>query len=346
MKRLVGAVLAATAAALVPAHAEARDMIRIVGSSTVFPYTVAVADTFAGEGRAPLPDVVSTGTGGGFKAFCVGTGDDTPDITGASRPMTKTEWDLCRTNGVFDITEMLIGYDGLSVAVSQESPFDWALTPRDLYTALAARVPVDGGLADNPHRTWADVREGLPDIAIKVMGPPPTSGTRDSFIELAIQRGCLHDAYLQGLAARDPEAWAKVCSELRTDGAFIEAGEDDEEIVEALLDDPALLGVFGYGYLFEHGDRLKGATINGVIPDLITIASRAYPVSRPLYLYIKNEHRRTVPQMHAFLQTYIEAMRPYGPLRSIGLVPIFDDVEFERSAARALDGGMMRPPES
>lgn len=344
MKRLVGAVLAASLAALTPAHADTRETIKIVGSSTVYPYTVAVAEAFADAGRFPLPDVRSTGTGGGFKLFCAGAGEETPDITGASRPMTREEWDLCRSNGVFDVTEMLIGFDGLSVAVSRASPHEWALTPRDLYGALAAEVPVDGSLAKNPHQTWADVREGLPAIPIRVMGPPPSSGTRDSFIELAIQEGCIQDVLLQRLQARDPSRWEEVCSRLRTDGAFIESGEDDEKIVEALVGDPALLGVFGYAYLFEHTETLKGATINGVVPDLVTIAEREYPLSRPLFLYIKNDHRADVPAIYPFLQTYIEAMRPYGPLLATGLVPIYDDTAFEASAGEALDGvPMVRP---
>ncbi len=346
MKRLVGALLAGALAAVTPAAADARDAIKIVGSSTVYPYTMTVAQAFAEDGRFPAPQVESTGTGGGFAAFCVGLGEETPDITGASRPMTRAEWDLCRQNGVFNITEMLIGFDGLTVAVSNASPYAWALTPRDLYTALAAQVPVGDALAPNPHRTWADVREGLPDIPIKVMGPPPSSGTRDSFIELAIQNGCLHYEMLQTLKAGDPEAWGKACSLLRTDGAFIEAGEDDEKIVEALTADPGMLGVFGYAYLFEHYDILKGATIDGVVPDLVTIAAREYPLSRPLFLYIKNDHRKARPDLFAFLQHYVEAMRPYGPLLQVGLVPIFDDTEFEAAAGEALDAIPMERPGS
>lgn len=346
MKRLVGALLAASLAAVAPVAADTRDAIKIVGSSTVFPYTKAVAAAFSESGRYPAPEVQSTGTGGGFAAFCVGTGEETPDITGASRPMTRGEWELCRANGVFDITEMLIGYDGLTIAAAASSPYEWALLPRDIYTALAARVPVDGALVPNPHQTWADVREGLPEIPIKVMGPPPSSGTRDSFVELAIQNGCLYYAVLQSLKAGDPQEWEKVCSELRTDGAFIEAGEDDEKIVAAIDQDHDMLGVFGYSYLFEHYDILKGATINGVVPDLVTIASREYPLSRPLFIYIKNDHRTEMPDIFEFLQFYIEAMRPYGPLLAIGLVPIYDDTEFEASAGEGLDGIPMTPPHS
>lgn len=346
MKRLVGAALTATLAALGPGIADARDTIRIVGSSTVFPYTRAVADAFVEAGHVAAPDVVSTGTGGGMALFCQGLGPDHPDITGASRAMTREEWELCRTNGVFDISEMLIGYDGLTVASARTSPHDFALTPRDLYLALAAEVPVDGALAPNPHATWADVREGLPDIAIRVMGPPPSSGTRDSFIELAIAKGCLHHALLHDLQVTDPDRGDAACSALRTDGAFIEAGEDDEAIVAALLKDPELLGVFGYSYLYEHDTTLKGATINGIAPDLVTIAAREYPLSRPLFLYIKNDHRADVPDLYDFLETYAEEMRPYGPLLAIGLVPIFDDTEYEASVGGALDGVPMSPPES
>lgn len=250
--------LVAICALTTAAAAETRDRLHIVGSSTVFPYTNVVADNLAADGRFPRPDIESIGTGGGFKLFCAGSGIDTPDITGASRPMTRAEWELCRANGVWPISQFPIGYDGLTVAISRFSPDEFALTLKDLYSALAARVPVDGQLSDNPYRSWADIRLELPNVPIRVIGPPPSSGTRDSFVELALHPGCDQYAAIASLHATDPNEWTKVCSEIRTDGAYIEAGEDDEAIVADIEKAPHTLGIMRYGYLFEHQATLHG----------------------------------------------------------------------------------------
>ncbi len=335
-----------TAAIALPATAGERNALHIVGSSTVFPYTKLVAERFAEAGEHPAPVVESTGTGGGMRSFCAGVGPDTPDFTGASRAMTWEEWNLCRENGVFDITEMTIGYDGLTLAVAKSSPHHFALTLKDIYTALAAEVPVDGKIVTNPHRLWSDVRPELPAIPIDVIGPPPTSGTRDSFVELAMHAGCLWYADLQALQDTDPERWEAVCSTMRTDGGYTEAGEDDEEIVAAIEAAPDTVGVFGYAYLLEHEGTIRGIPVEGVIPDLVTIALREYPLARPLFLYIKNEHRDLVPGMTDFLREYIVAAEPPEYLFPAGMVPILDDTTREQIAGEALDGVPMRPPGS
>lgn len=336
---LIAASLAATAAS-----ASARDRIHIVGSSTVFPYTNVVADNFAANSAFPRPDVISTGTGGGMELFCVGNGLDTPDISGASRKMKRSEFDLCRQNGVWPITEVPIGYDGLSIAISRFTTEDFALTLKDVYTALAAEVPVDGKLVANPYKKWSDVRPELPDVPISVIGPPPTSGTRDSFEELALAAGCVRYAFNVSLQDTDPDKADAVCSTLRTDGPFIEAGEDDEAIVAQLKEAPNTLGVMGFGYVYEHQAELKPVPINGVEPDFLTIATQEYPLSRPLYIYIKNQHEAAVPGMSAFINEYVWAMHPNGYLFVYGLVPHFADVDFEQIAGEAIDGVPMMPP--
>lgn len=324
--------------------ADARDRLHIVGSSTVYPYTSAVADHFAERGKFPRPQVESTGTGGGFERFCAGSGLDTPDISGASRPIKRAEWVRCRANGVWPISEVPIGYDGLSLAISKLSPDEFQLTRKDLYDALAATVPVDGELTANPYRSWSDIRPELPDVPISVIGPPSTSGTRDSFVELALHAGCRHYSALRRLEARDPAKWQQVCSTIRTDGAYIEAGEDDEAIVADIQKAPHTIGIMGYGYLFEHDATLKAVPIEGIEPDFITIATLEYPLARPLFIYLKNQHEEVVPGMSEFIREYVNGMDPGGYLFVLGLVPYFDYMDFEQVAGDAIDGRPMGPP--
>lgn len=304
----------------------ARDNLLIVGSSTVFPYTQAVAEQFANQGGA-APVVESTGTGGGFKVFCGGVGVEHADITGASRAIKKSEYDLCVQNGVTDITEALIGYDGLAMAVSRTNEFAWDLTLEQVYLALAAKVPVDGALIDNPYKTWADIDATLPATEIIVWGPPPTSGTRDAFVELAMHAGCAETEFAKALEA-DEAAYEKFidedCSRMRQDGNFVEAGENDNLIVQRLEADPNTIGIFGYSFLFENLDKLKGVNIGGVEPDLETIASFDYPIARPLFFYVKNAHRGVILGMQEFLDTYAaeEALSADGYLAERGLVAL------------------------
>ena len=316
--------------------AAARDQIRIVGSSTVFPYTQAVAEQFSRMTGAPSAIVESTGTGGGMKLFCAGIGDRHPDLTGASRAMTSSEYELCRSNGVTDITEALIGHDGLSIAISRQSEFAWDLSLAETYLALAARIPVDEEWADNPHRSWSDVNPGLPEVPILAYGPPPTSGTRDAFVELAMHAGCRRlDWVTRNGLARD-KAWVKAnCSRMRQDGPYVEAGENDNLIVQRLIADTGALGIFGYSFLFENSDVLKPVLVEGVAPDVATIGDQSYPISRPLYFYTKNAHRGVIPYLQEFIEEYMsgEALAADGYLAERGLVALPEGTRAELQEA-------------
>lgn len=334
------AVLAVSATA-----ASARDEIRIVGSSTVFPYTQAVAEQFANNTGAPSPIVESTGTGGGMKIFCAGLGETTPDITGASRAMKASEFALCQANGVTGISEAMIGFDGLSMAVSRASDFDWSLTLGEIYMALGAQVPVDGAWVDNPYTLWSEINPDLPEIEILAYGPPPTSGTRDAWVELAMWAGCEELSFVQ--QAGHDDAWIEEnCSRMRTDGPFVEAGENDNLIVQRLEADANALGIFGYSFLYENLDRLKGVRIDGVEPTMETIADKSYPVSRPLYFYVKTAHRGVIANLDAFIEEYMseDALAPGGYLSERGLVSLADDRRRELQDA-VLEGQAMTAPE-
>ncbi|MGH6949087.1 MAG: substrate-binding domain-containing protein [Kiloniellales bacterium] len=317
-------LLAAAAGVLLalPATAEARDQIRIVGSSTVFPYSQAVAEEFTNKTGLSSPVVESTGTGGGMKIFCGGIGPDHPDITGASRAMKKSEFELCQQNGVGDITEALIGYDGLSIAVSRDGA-DLDLSKKQLFMALASEVPVDGRWVANPYRTWSAIDPKLPNVEIRVYGPPPTSGTRDAFVELVMEVGCNELAEAEALSSDEHEI---KCSRMRQDGPFIEAGENDNLIVQRLNADKSALGIFGYSFLYENQDSLQAVKIEGVEPSFDTIADGSYKISRPLYIYVKNAHRDAIEGLNALIEEYMSeaAMAPGGYLGERGLVPLAD----------------------
>lgn len=315
------AVFAITATA-----AAAREQIRIVGSSTVFPYTQAVAEEFANQGNTS-PVVESTGTGGGMQIFCGGVGVDHADITGASRPMKASEYALCVENGVTDITEALIGYDGLSIAHSRDNTALANLTLEQVYLALGAMVPVNGEWVANPYTNWSEIDSSLPDQPITVFGPPPTSGTRDAFVELAMWVGCEELEYVVSNGF-DGDWVEENCSAMRQDGPFVEAGENDNLIVQRLNADPNALGIFGYSFLFENLDTLVGVSINGVEPNSETIASFDYPIARPLYFYVKNAHRGVIPGLNEFIAEYASenALADGGYLQERGLVVLADDV--------------------
>ena len=308
----------------------ARDEIRIVGSSTVFPYTQAVAENFVNLTGAPSPIVESTGTGGGMKIFCGGLGESFPDITGASRAIKPSEFELCQSNGVTDISEALIGFDGLSMAVSRSSEVEWDLSLQDIYLALAAQVPVDGAWVDNPHQTWADVNPDLPPVEILAYGPPPTSGTRDAFVELAMHTGCKALPFVKD--GGFDKAWVKDnCSRMRQDGPFVEAGENDNLIVQRLNADANAMGIFGYSFLFENLDALKGVRIEGVAPSTETIADKSYPISRPLYVYFKNAHRGVIPNLEELVEEYMsdDALEEDGYLAERGLVALPEEARYD-----------------
>jgi len=326
-----GAAIAAISAMSAPgALAQSRDQIRIVGSSTVFPYTQAVAEQFAGMTRMKAPVVESTGTGGGMKIFCGGVGPDFPDITGASRAMKESEYAACTAAGVDSITEVLIGYDGLSIAHAIDGP-DLDLSKAELFQALASEVEVDGAIVANPYQKWSDIDPSLPDAPIQVFGPPPTSGTRDAFVELVIHEGC---ATFPAIEALDDTRKAEVCERMRQDGPFIEAGENDNLIVQRLQADHNALGIFGYSFLYENTDTLKAVAVDGVAPSEETIASGDYAVSRPLYVYLKNAHRGVIPGLDEFVAEYVseESFGPGGYLEERGLIPLSDE---ERDSVRA-----------
>ena len=327
----IGCAIVLTAGA-----AQARDQIRIVGSSTVFPYTQAVAEEYANKTGNPAPVVESTGTGGGMKIFCQGIGAGHPDVTGASRAMKKSEYELCQSNGVKDISEALLGYDGLSIAVSRKGQ-KLDLTKVQIFKALAAEVPVDGKIVANPYQKWSEVDPSLPDIKIQVFGPPPTSGTRDAFVELAMEAGCEAFPEVKGL---DKNRHKEVCSRMRQDGLFIEAGENDNLIVQRLVADATAYGIFGYSFLYENEDKLQAVTINGVEPNFDTIADGSYGVSRPLFIYIKNAHRGVIPGLDDFVAEYMSesAMGPGGYLGERGLVSLGDKKrkEVQESVIKAM----------
>jgi phosphate transport system substrate-binding protein len=332
MKSAPHAVAALAAAALLaaPAFAQSRDQIRIVGSSTVFPYTQAVAEQFTGMTGMKAPVVESTGTGGGMQIFCGGVGPDFPDITGASRAMTQSEYEACQTNGVDNVTEVLLGYDGLSIAHSIDGP-DLDLSKAQFFQALASEVEVDGQIVPNPYKNWNEIDAALPAEPIQVFGPPPTSGTRDAFVELVMHEGC--EAF-PAIAALEGDRKDEVCERMRQDGPFIQAGENDNLIVQRLQADPHSLGIFGYSFLFENTDKLKAVAVDGVAPNEETIASGEYAVSRPLFIYVKNAHRGVIAGLDEFLTEYVseEAFGPDGYLPERGLIPLGDA---ERDEVRA-----------
>lgn len=328
---MLSTAVAAAAIAASIGTAAARDQIKIVGSSTVFPYTQAVSEEYANKTGNPAPVVESTGTGGGFKAFCGGVGEGHADITGASRAIKESEIKLCADNGVTDITEAMIGYDGLSIAHARSAP-EMDLTEEQIFKALAAELPDgNGGFTANPNKKWSDVDPSLPDVEITVFGPPPTSGTRDAFVELVMHDGCKDLPGMADLKKSDADKWDEVCSRMRQDGPFVEAGENDNLIVQRLESDPNAVGIFGYSFLYENNDKLKAVKVNGVEPTFDTIADGSYPVARPIFFYVKNAHRDVIPGMKEFIEEYVseEALGPDGYLAERGLTPLSDEERAE-----------------
>ena len=331
------AALALTASVALTDAAEARDQIRIVGSSTVFPFAAVVAEEFGKTTDNKTPVVESTGSGGGLKLFCAGVGVDYPDITNASRRIKLSEVDRCAENGVTDITEVKFGFDGIVLANSKAiEPF--SITLQQLFLALAKDVPSDGGMVANPNQTWADVDASLPAVKIEVLGPPPTSGTRDAFVELAMEGGCKTFPDIKALKKRDKKAYKVLCHSIREDGAFVEAGENDNLIVQKLKANPGALGIFGYSFLDQNRDKVQGSTINGIAPDFDTIADGSYPVSRSMYFYVKKAHVGVIPGIEEYIATFTDedAWGPYGYLADKGLIPLPDaDREAMRAQATA-----------
>lgn len=297
----------------------AGETITAVGSSTVYPFATAVAEKFGKEGHT-TPVIESTGTGGGFKLFCSGAGDSTPDAINASRKIKDSELETCAKNGVKDPIELKIGKDALAIANSKDAP-RMNLTLDQIYSALAKQIPVDGKLVDNPNRKWSDIDPSLPDVKIEVLGPPPTSGTRDSFVELAMHPACKTELSQAGIKL-DADGEKAACTSIREDGAFIEAGENDNLIVQKLAGNPNALGIFGFNFLDNSTDRLQDVSVNGVEASFETAVDGSYPLSRDLYVYIKREHLETTPDLLAFAKELVseDAIGEEGYLIDKGLI--------------------------
>jgi len=328
------AALLATSIAM---PAMARDQINIVGSSTVFPFATAVAEHFGKSTDFPTPVVESTGSGGGLKLFCAGDGLNTPDITNASRRIKASEVALCAENGVTGIVEAKIGFDGIVLANSVEAK-QLNLTRRDIFLALAKNVPDGAGATmPNPYKTWADVNPDLPDVKIEVMGPPPTSGTRDAFAELAMEGGCKTFDWIKALKSQDKAAYKALCHTIREDGAYIEAGENDNLIVQKLQANADAVGVFGYSYLEQNSDVIQGAIVGGVAPEFDEIAEGSYPIARSLYFYVKASHVGQVPGIMEYIREFTDedTWGDDGYLVDKGLIPLTEE-ERAKEAAKIL----------
>ncbi|MCB1858520.1 MAG: PstS family phosphate ABC transporter substrate-binding protein [Gammaproteobacteria bacterium] len=306
--------------------ASARDYIDIVGSSTVYPFATVVAEQFGRTTPFKTPKIESTGSGGGFKLFCAGIGVQYPDIANASRQIKTSEIDNCRARGVDDIVEIKIGYDGIVIANSKQRS-QIRLTLREIFLALAKQVPDPQGsqtLVANPYRSWREINDALPDSRIEVLGPPPTSGTRDAFVELAMEGGCKSYPWIKAMKDIDGKRYKSTCHTLREDGAFVEAGENDNLIVQKLEKNPRALGIFGFSFLDQNSDRIQGSSINGVEPTFEAIADGSYPISRPLFFYVKKAHVGKVPGIAEYLQEFTseKAWGDDGYLSGKGLIPM------------------------
>ncbi|MEH6827184.1 substrate-binding domain-containing protein [Parasphingorhabdus sp.] len=298
-----------------------RSEIRIVGSSTVFPFAKAVAEQFSINGANPSPILESTGTGGGMSLFCAGVGADSPDIVNASRRIKASEFELCQSNGVTEIVEVQIGIDGIAIAQANNGE-SFSLTPVQMYKAIADR-PFG---KENTAKKWSDIDPSLPNFAISVYGPPSTSGTRDALTELIMEVGCITDPATKALKESDKAAFDAVCHEVRADGAYIDAGENDNLIVQKLKANPNSVGIFGYSFLEENLDSVRGISVSGVNPTYEAIASGEYPGARPLYVYVKNQHVGVIPGLKDFMLEFINAGTRDGYLVKAGLIASPDDV--------------------
>ncbi len=316
-----------------------RDYVYVVGSSTVYPFATVVAERFGRGSEFKTPKIESTGSGGGLKLFCDGVGVDYPDVTNSSRAIKQSEVDACAANGVTEIVEVKIGYDGivLANAIGAET---MKLSRTDIFLALAKEVPgeAEGDLIENPYQTWSDVNSDLPAIKIEVLGPPPTSGTRDAFVELAMEGGCKATPWIKALKSADKNRYKAICHTIREDGAFIEAGENDNLIVQKLQANPDALGIFGFSFLDQNMEKVKGSLVDGVAPTFDAIADGDYPVSRPLFFYVKKAHVDVIPGLRGYLREFTSA-RAWGEegyLSDRGLIPM-PDAERGRVAAAVRD---------
>ena len=327
MKRTL--TLLAAVSAAIAGSVQARDYISIVGSSTVYPFATAVAERFGSSTAFRTPQIESTGSGGGFKLFCAGVGVAHPDITNASRRIKRSEFERCASNGVNEIVEVKLGYDGIVIANSAWSQ-RLRVTRQDIFLALAREVPdPDDGeqLIANPYTKWHDINPALPRFGIKVLGPPSTSGTREAFAELFLEGGCQAIDRLEAVRTEDRDRYKTICHTVREDGGFVDAGENDNLIVQELYNDSAAVGIFGFSFLDQNPDLVQGAIVDGVEPTFENIADRSYPVSRPLYLYVKMAHIESIPGITEFLSEFTSeaAWGTDGYLAEKGLIPMPDE---------------------
>ncbi|NKB44409.1 MAG: phosphate ABC transporter substrate-binding protein [Alphaproteobacteria bacterium] len=302
----------------------ARDEIRVVGSSTVYPFSTVVAERFGRSTAYKTPVVESTGTGGGFKLFCSGVGEDTPDVSNASRAIKSSEIELCAKNGVTDIVEVKIGYDGIVLA-NASGVAKYNLTTRDIFLALAKDVPNgNGDLKPNDAKTWKDVNPALPNAKIQVLGPPPTSGTRDAFAELAMESGCKTFDWIKAVKSNDKKRYQAICHSVREDGAYIEAGENDNLIVQKLDANKNALGIFGFSFLDQNMDKVQASIVNGTEATFENIADGSYAVARPLLFYVKKAHLDAIPGLREFVVEFVseDASGEEGYLEERGLIPM------------------------
>ena len=325
---IVSSLLLVTCLSSTALAQSSRDYIYVVGSSTVYPFSTVVAERFGRSTEFKTPKVESTGSGGGLKLFCDGIGVDYPDITNSSRAIKQSEVDTCAANGVDEIIEVKIGYDGIVIA-NAYAAHAMSISRTDIFLALAKQVPGDkeGELIDNPNVTWADVNPDLPAIRIEVLGPPPTSGTRDAFVELAMEGGCKSVAWIKALKDTDKNQYKSICHTIREDGAFVEAGENDNLIVQKLEANPNAFGIFGFSFLDQNAEKVKGAQVDGIDPTFDAIANGDYPVSRPLFFYAKKAHVDVIPGLRGFLREFSSerAWGDDGYLSDRGLIPMPED---------------------
>ena len=312
-----------------------RDQIKIVGSSTVYPYATVVAEKFGKSGKFKTPVIESTGTGGGMKLFCAGVGANHPDVTNASRAIKPKEIELCKKNGVTEIIEIIVGNDGISFAHSVSAP-DADFTKEQLWRALAAKVDIDGKLLENPYKKWSDIDANLPNKKIEILIAPPTSGTRDAWNSLVMTKGCTKTA--KSLYESAGKKAKKECAKIREDGYAVEAGENDTLIIQKLSSNPDAFGFFGYSYLVANKDKIKASSVDGVQPSLEGIQGYSYPIARPLFFYVKKAHVGVIPGIKEFLKEFTskKAMSNRGYLAKIGLVPLASD-KYKATRTAALD---------
>ena len=322
MTALIGAAMAS--------GVQARDQIEIVGSSTVFPFATAVAEQFGRTSKFKTPVIESTGSGGGMKLFCAGIGLEHPDVTNASRRIKEKEFKKCQANGI-DLTEIVIGFDGIVLANAKGAP-QLELTRQQIYLATAKMVPDPNSPCQsnwcepvkNPYQKWSDIDASLPDTKIEILGPPPTSGTRDAFQELAMSKGANAFPHMKKLKKSDKKMWKKLTRTVREDGAWIDAGENDNLMVSKLAANPKAVGVFGYSFLDQNSDKIRGAIVEGIQPTFENIAGGKYRISRSLYFYIKHAHVGTVPGILEYVAEFTseKAFGEDGYLLDKGLIPM------------------------